>query len=1020
MSLESDLRDFGTPATNIRWLDSARWDNVDYRDLVNGISLERGGNKDIRPAAVVEANHEPLLYVIPANLVPQDSGSITDAVTKLRIKLSARGRGAYVALSEPGKLTLYSVGLGPYLPPPITRIATDMESTSLFSELAAGLIEQGTDAQQKAADRAAFHNKLFGLLTEASNQLLALPVLAGRTDDVVSLIGRALFARFLIDRGVLTAIATGAPALDCFATVSNAAATCEWMDEIFNGDLLELSGKTYVGFFRQLGARSEAFQVLTDIVKGQPGRQAEFPMWDDIDFSHVPVGLLSEVYEKLAHQHADEHAAAESIHYTPRNIAAYMVDQAFLGLSKEQRAKAKCLDPASGGGVFLVLCYRRLVAERWEADGKQPSRKVLREIIDQQIRGFDINDSALKLAALSLYLSAIELDPDPAKAGDRKFKPMRGRVLISARAEDEPHPNSFVLGSLGPMISTRHRGQYQIVISNPPWSSWERRKAGRKVDLLNDTARDLTRRIATEKAANEIGDVRERLLSIAANYENRDAVPDLAFAWRAVEWAAPEGVIALALHARLLFQPNDDVDQGRNALFSAVRVTGILNGSALRKRQVWPNIAAQWCLLFALNRLPADTDQLYYVNPELDPAINDRGRMRIDYHNAEPIELGVLRKKPYLLKTLFRGTSIDVSILERILRVGTTLGSYLKQRGVVHGDGYQAALNTESGKLKDCPELFGLPNLSSKTWSGGHSVDVSQLPPFKLRKVRRSKSRDLFRGPLLIIPESISPDRNSRGAVIATEDVVFSESFYGYSAANYKGGEPIHLIRYLHVLSYSALLYHFTLMVSSKFGIERDLMNKVDLDSFPVVPFENLSAADRNLAQSLSKAIEAGSADFLAVDRWVAKIYGLSDRDVDALRDALDTAMPFTASQSRAIARTDVKARQDFAAVLEELLPPLFEMIDRKVHIALLETTTSAWKFITISERQELPQQWASTWIEGLAEDEGASAVFVHHDGHLIIGLRDQYRYWTKSRARLCGHEIVSKHADLLFAGHPE
>lgn len=1009
MNTSAYLKQFGVPKDNVHLLDEPRWSNVEYRDLIEGIALQRGGPRNIKPVAVVEANSEPLLYVVPATMVQHDPNAHINAVNLLRVKLSTRAKGAYIALAEPGKLTLYSVGLDDSLPAPIVRLA-DGSTSTLFSELSAGL-EVRSDATlgQQTADKAAFRDKLFNLLIQTSQELLKVDGLKGEVDDVLSLMGRALFARFLIDRGVLTKLSTGADAVECFSNAANAVATCEWMDEVFNGDLLELTA-AYPAFFRGLGAKSDAFYLLTNIVKGLHGGQFEFPLWGEIDFSHVPVGLLSEVYERLAHDLAGDHAAAESIHYTPRNIAAYMVDQAFSGLPKNRRASARCLDPAAGGGVFLVLCYRRLVAERWRADGAPPSRKMLREIIENQIRGFDINLSALKLAALGLYLSAIELDPNPRKAGDRKFKPMQGSVLLHVRGDNEPHPNSYILGSLGPLVDQSHCGQYQVVIGNPPWTSWELRKAGERRVLLKQAAEEIVRRVASQRAQQGLPEAQKRLAAIADHYTHPDYVPDLPFAWRAMEWAAPGGVIALAMHARLLFRPIANDNDGRSALFAAMRVTGILNGAMLRQTDVWPNVDAQWCLLFALNEVPHDQHTLFYVSPELDPGLNVNGRMRVDYHSAHPIEAGVLREKPYLLKTLFRGTSIDAGILKRVMQVGIPLGRYCDEQNLIHGDGYQVFAGGT-----DSDFLWGLPNLTPKTWRRGRKVDVSALPTFDVESVHRTRRMELYQAPLLIVPEALPASRDKGGIVVVQDgSVAFSESYFGYSAAGVQGG--LSLIRYLHALCHSALLYHFVVMTSAKFGIERDLINKHDLDSFPVVPFDKLSEPQRQQAQALSHAIEEGASVFAELDRWAAGVYGLDARDVDALRDALDIAMPFRGCQKRALKVTTAAEREIFRSVMKELLPPLFKLIERDLWVEHVPSASDAWKYVRISAEPSDPPAWRASWIEHLAQDEGASAVFVHQGPHLILGVRDQYRYWTRTRARLCAHEIVSKHADAILA----
>ena len=79
----------------------------------------------------------------------------------------------------------------------------------------------------------------------------------------------------------------------------------------------------------------------------------------------MPVGLLSQVYEAFCWKWEYRSARETSVHYTPRRIAATLVDEAFDGLPDAHEARV--LDPACGAGVFLVLAFRRLYRERWKA-----------------------------------------------------------------------------------------------------------------------------------------------------------------------------------------------------------------------------------------------------------------------------------------------------------------------------------------------------------------------------------------------------------------------------------------------------------------------------------------------------------------------------------------------------------------------------------------------------------------------------------------------------------------------------
>ncbi len=144
-----------------------------------------------------------------------------------------------------------------------------------------------------------------------------------------------------------------------------------------------------------------------------------------------------------------------------------MVHASFAALKRDRKAhSAKILDPAAGAGVFLITAFRELVRERWREDGVRPDTDMLRKILYEQVRGFDINDSALRFAALGLYLMSIELDPAPKPVEKLKFlRKFEGEVLFNLAPDATDR-----LGEPRSKVGPEHIGAYDLVIGNPPWS----------------------------------------------------------------------------------------------------------------------------------------------------------------------------------------------------------------------------------------------------------------------------------------------------------------------------------------------------------------------------------------------------------------------------------------------------------------------------------------------------------------------------------------------------------------------
>lgn len=1021
-----DLIALGASESSIRWLNKPSARSIQYLDLIEPARPRSGDQSFTSPDAVIEFEGQPLLYVVDNRSMVNGAGVSQTAISQLLRLLACRGDPAYLAVLEHGQVVIHPVSLKKQKA--VSGVSWDLNlagQRSLIQDLIAGNVSGLLDRDVR---RAAVHDLLFRLLSHAADQLLETRVLRGRHDDALALVGRALFARFLIDRNIMTSATLPAHKDDpenCFATPRAATTVCSWLDREFNGEFLPLAGSRYKSFFESFGKQGDTvFHVLSNIMHRAPGGQLTFDSkWGDLDFAHIPIGLLSEVYERFAHRHLGKKAASESVHYTPRHIAEFMIDEAFEGLNPEDRHRARLLDPAAGGGVFLTLGFRKLVAEAWSAKNRRPSRKEIRRILYEQVRGFDINPSALKLAALGLYLTAIELDPDPTEQDGRSFHPLfawakdadTSTVLTCARTVNEPESEPYVLGSLGPAISPKHRERYDIVISNPPWTSLSTKVGAKEIAKQ---FHDVVRKVARTRAKNN--NDHPGLLDIAESYQNPDGVPDLPFIWRSMEWAKTDGILALALHGRLLFKQAEMGAKARSAVFTGLRVTGILNGAAVRKENVWPNVTPPWCLLFARNEIPDDHHQFHYVSLELEKRLNTQGRIRIDHKNAHPIEFGVLRMKPQLFKTLFRGTLMDATVMEHLGSLPTMpLKDYMTMHGLRSGEGYQ--VSKDNKEQSDSSAMIGMLDLD-RAWAPKFAVNFSTLKKkFGKRTLYRPKDIDIYRAPLMIIPESLPKDPDQGCGLIAVKDVAFRESFTGYSTFGFKAGNPEALARYLYILTYSKLFRYHILMSSAKFGVERDAIQKEDVDNFPIIPFEKLDALFKHKLYLLSKKVEHGVSPWQEVDDLVFDIYGIPDYMRSIIADTLSVSLPYTATAERAERPPSLDEIELFRSTMEAHLKPLFQNAGIDISVKHRSQTGGTWGFLDIICGDHQPPDWIHAWIMQLADNQGASSIVVPNPPHHIgIGILAEYRYWTPSRAHLCALTIIRRYSDDLVAANAE
>ena len=60
------------------------------------------------------------------------------------------------------------------------------------------------------------------------------------------------------------------------------------------------------------------------------------------------------------------------------------------------------------------------------------------------------------------------------------------------------------------------------------------------------------------------------------------------------------------------------------------------------------------------------------------------------------------------------------------------------------------------------------------------------------------------------------------------------------------------------------------------------------------------------------------------------------------------------------------------------------------------------------------PDSLFRDFILELADDTGATKIVQQVENGLLVGILNQYRYWTPSRARLLGSEIVRQHMTIF------
>ena len=303
--IRASLAEFGADPSSLRLLDDEGPELLPYAILM---AARRDGHA---PLGIVEAVYEwqgaPLVFLIDADSLESDG-----QLQRIRRLLAMRGDAPYLGVVAPGSLRVYHLALDRKS---LQRARLDWEegddsSTTVFARL-------GNERPQAAiTNRGGISNVVLRLLSASTTTLIKFDV---SHDDAISLVGRALFTRFLGDRNLLPeGMSEPTTAAGLFDAPEVARKTSDWLNAKFNGNLLPLS----VGIFEMLPA--EGYRVLGNVLRRAPDNQLFLgweEKWDNLDFAHIPVGILSQAYELHMRKHAPNKQKREGSYFTPGPIA---------------------------------------------------------------------------------------------------------------------------------------------------------------------------------------------------------------------------------------------------------------------------------------------------------------------------------------------------------------------------------------------------------------------------------------------------------------------------------------------------------------------------------------------------------------------------------------------------------------------------------------------------------------------------------------------------------------------------
>jgi hypothetical protein len=811
-----------------------------------------------------------------------------------------------------------------------------------------------------------------------------------------ALLMRSIFVAYLQDRGILdTQFFRSRFDVDSFTDLlSDTSATnilFEWLKVTFNGDMFPVaSGNQNAYEARHLEIVKDLVGGTTEIATGQ-GR-----LWRFYDFKVIPVELMSSIYENFLYSKDAQVAEELSVHYTPLNLVDLVLDEVFKNLN----GSAKVLDLSCGSGVFLVESLRRLVVKRW-MNGEERSRELIRDTLYNQIYGVDIEPQAIQIAAFSLYLTALELDQELEQykhlSSNLRFQPLIGRSLFSCDAFDDKADFNDVEALANKKI--------HAIVGNPPWTK----------SKFTKSASTYCNRKRPEQGYPK---------GYPLAYGNP---PDQAFLWRSGDFSNESTQIGLILHGKSFFSNSSEAMEAKKTLLERFKPRVIINLSKLYRDHLFPNSEAPAMILIAEGQCSEARDMCYFVCPKRSLEYRKHGILEIGSEDIKKLSVYGIASDPDMLKAATWGSARDMQLIQNLR------SSFLSIESVVgHAPKNGIKVGNKSGKKdKHVPEeLNHKPWLSSGTMPK-YQIQLEDLEHFPYTKVEAPRNPEIYRGPLVIIPERVDP--KGVYSAFSSSDLVYTTSYFGVSIPQ----NLVHLAHYLNAILNSSLASYFLFMTASSWGVERKKLMLQDLSRLPVPQpnssnektFARILEIERQLLENHESFTERQLKKQL--NETVFDLYGLDEKERVLVEDSINITIDLYMNREESIAlqRTRISELELYATELISIIRPFLQTLRERVLVAeVIEVINSPlqvvkFSFLPAPEPEHIVQttqaQELKAVLNRIAEhlpQQIADQIYTRRDLRIYTG-QDIYivkpaqkRYWSRSAGLNDADLILSEH----------
>lgn len=655
-------------------------------------------------------------------------------------------------------------------------------------------------------ERLAYHNRVdYYLLKNIEYAQKKIQQAAVSRNLANRLIGKVIFLRYLTDRHIVIDFEGQKRALtneDLIELLQNKTRLARLFYSLqdkntgFNGDLFKITEKELEM------VSDEALGVLVRLLRSEDLESGETSLFDVYDFSILPVEFISNVYERFIGKENQEKKGA---YYTPVFLVDYVIENTVAKhLDTSGVSGCKVLDPACGSGVFLVETLRCIIdyyvahANAEELQGEKFQRS-LKRLASDNIYGIDSDESAVQVAAFSIYLTLLDY-LTPADVSTFRFPNLLKTNIICQ--------DSF--------CDTPFEGmKFDYVIGNPPWK--------RGVKEYDESGREIEPEYKKYAKSRELAE--------RCNIFNNNEIAQ-AFVLRSFDFMQPDTCCAFVLTSKILY--NGQSCSFRSYLLNHARIDKVLELSSVR-REVFsqssdPAIAPACVIMYRKLSEGEHTDEHQIEHTALKPSVffSLFKILTAEKADVQYVRQSLLKKFDFLWKVLMYGSYLDFEFILRLQGL-VTIEKELKRLGYVYGQGI--ICGKENNRVNDIRCHIGKRKIEARDLRQYYvktSDNVWTMPTAQRGRTRR----EIFKAPLLLVKKSLGSKDYSASAAVITTDAVYTDAITGVH------GDDLNVLRNIAGLWNSRFFSYFALMSLSSVATEREQGHNKEKFSLPYIDGE--------------------------------------------------------------------------------------------------------------------------------------------------------------------------------------